>query len=66
MGKNMRRWILLGILVITATRGGWTLIQRHRQAVERERETAWLMTYQRPIQGGWRTVWAVNSTKGTV
>jgi tetratricopeptide (TPR) repeat protein len=46
----MRRWVLVGILVATATWGGWTLIQRHRQAVEHQRETAWLTAYGRAAQ----------------
>jgi len=35
----MRRWILLGILVIAASWGGWTLFQGHREAV-------WLAAYK--------------------
>ena len=34
----MRRWILLGILVITATWAGSTVFRRHRQAVQDQRE----------------------------
>jgi len=39
----MRRWILLGIIAITAILGGWILFQRRRQAV-------WLAAYQRATQ----------------
>lgn len=46
----MRRWILLGILVITASWGGWMLVQRHREAIERDRQTAWNAAFQRATQ----------------
>lgn len=46
----MRRWILLGILVVTGVWGGWTLLQRHREAVERRREAGWQAAYQRATQ----------------
>ena len=42
----MRRWVLLGILVIAASWGGWTLFQRHREAVERQRDAARSAAYQ--------------------
>lgn len=46
----MRRWILLGVLVITASWGGWIALQRHREAVEHRREAAWLVAYERATQ----------------
>lgn len=46
----MRRWILLGILVITAGWGTWTLVRRHREAVEQRREAAWQAAYLRATQ----------------
>ena len=46
----MRRWILLGILVLAASWGGWTMVQRHRVAVEHRREAAWVAAYQRATQ----------------
>src|SRR5712692_8436872 len=33
MGETMRRWILLAFLVIAGVWGGWTMLQRHREAV---------------------------------
>jgi len=39
----MRRWILLGILVVVASWGGWALFQRHREAV-------WLAAYKNATQ----------------
>ena len=46
----MQRWILVGILLITASWGGWTLFQRHREAVERQRFGIWAAAYQRATQ----------------
>jgi TolA-binding protein len=46
----MRRWVLLGILVITASWGGRVLFQRHREAVQRHREEVWSEAYQHATQ----------------
>lgn len=46
----MRRWMLLGVLVITAGWGAWTLVRRHREAVEQRREAGWQAAYQRANQ----------------
>lgn len=46
----MRRWILLGILVLTVSWGGWTLVQRHRVAVQQRREAEWMAVLQRATQ----------------
>jgi len=43
----MRRWIVLGILVITAGWAGWKLFQSHREAV-------WLAAYQHTTQAFYR------------
>jgi len=42
----MRRWILLGILAVVASWGAWILLQRHREAVERQGLAAWAAAYQ--------------------
>ncbi len=47
----MRRWILLGILVIAASWGGWILFKRHREAV-------WLAAYQHATQVFYREDYA--------
>lgn len=46
----MRPWILLGVLITTVIWGGWTLLQRHREAVEHRREAGWQLAYQRASQ----------------
>src|SRR6267378_5237661 len=33
MGETMRRWILLAYLVFAGAWGGWTMLQRHKEAV---------------------------------
>ena len=42
----MRRWGLVGILVITAIWGGWTLFQRHRASQQAKAEAEWSAAYQ--------------------
>jgi tetratricopeptide (TPR) repeat protein len=46
----MRRWVLLGILVITTGWGSWVLFQWHREAAQRHREAVWLTAYQHATQ----------------
>lgn len=46
----MRRWVLLGILVVTAGWGGRVLFQGHREAVQRHREAEWSAAYQHATQ----------------
>jgi len=50
----MRRWLLLGILVITASWGGWTLVQRHRASEKAKVEGAWSAAYQDATQSFYR------------
>src|SRR5260370_35289046 len=49
--EDMRRWILLGILVVVASWGGWALFQRHREAV-------WLAAYKHATQAFYQEVYA--------
>ena len=46
----MRRWVLLGILIITAIWGGRTLFQRHQASLKAKAEAAWLAAYQHATQ----------------
>src|SRR6266481_4349205 len=46
----MRRYVLLGILIITAGWGGRVLFKRHREAEQRQREAVWWQAYQHATQ----------------
>lgn len=46
----MLRWTLLGILVIVASWGGRTLVQRQRQAAAQQREAESAAVYQKATQ----------------
>lgn len=46
----MRRWLLLGILVIAASWEGWTLFQGHRASQKSKAEAPWLVAYQHATQ----------------
>ena len=50
----MRRWVLLGILVVTAGWGCWTLLQRHRASRKAEADAVWMAAYQRATQAFYR------------
>ena len=46
----MRRWLLLGILVIAASWEGWTLFQSHRASQKAKAEAPWLEAYRQATQ----------------
>jgi tetratricopeptide (TPR) repeat protein len=46
----MRRWILLGILVLAASWEGWTLFHRHREAVQAQRDAVRSAAYNKAME----------------
>ncbi len=54
----MRRSILLAIVVISASWGGWTLFQRHRASRKAKAEAVWLAAYQHATQVFYREDYA--------